>query len=98
MAEERAEPREVTWRSLLPWTELFRGFQVALDLNKLLLAAAGILVMSLGWWVLSVVFTANEPHVAPDWPGPYGDRWADFKADRDHWNLMNEAAGLAPRD
>ena len=39
MAEERSE---LSWRQLLPWTELFRAFQVALDLNKLLLAAAGI--------------------------------------------------------
>src|SRR5438046_2681359 len=34
MAEERSESREVTWRQLLPWTELFRAFQVSLDLNK----------------------------------------------------------------
>ena len=33
MAEGKLEGREATWRQLLPWTELFRGFQVALDLN-----------------------------------------------------------------
>ncbi len=32
---------------------LFRTFRVALDPRKLLLAAAGILVMSGGWWLLS---------------------------------------------
>jgi hypothetical protein len=59
MAEERAEPREATWRGLVPWTELFRTFQVALDLNKLLLAAAGIVLMAFGWWLLALVFSTG---------------------------------------
>lgn len=107
MAEEKVEVRDANWRQLLPWTELFRGFQVALDLNKLLLAAAGIFVMAFGWWLLSVIFSSGYPKEPPDWPGPYksaagsDDReslekaWAAFKADRDNWNLMNEAAGLS---
>jgi hypothetical protein len=100
MAEEKVEVRDANWRQLLPWTELFRGFQVALDLNKLLLAAAGIFVMAFGWWLLSVIFSAGKDSKPPDWPGDYkskyGDEaWAHFKADRDNWNLMNEAAGLS---
>src|SRR5262245_9764352 len=43
------------------WTEIFRSFQVALDLRKLLVAAVGILVMSLGWWVLSYAFSSEKP-------------------------------------
>ncbi len=99
MAEEKVEAREITWRQLFPWTELFRGFQVALDLNKLLLAAAGIVVMWFGWWLLSVTFAAvtygSSP--IPDWPGTYGDKdatWPEFRRDRLHWNLMHESAGL----
>ena len=102
MAEEKVEPRETSWRQLLPWTELFRGFQVALDVNKLALAAVGILVMAFGWWLLAVLFTAGESAVEPDWPGAYVTRnnndeavaWKQFKHDRDHWNLMRETAGL----
>jgi hypothetical protein len=93
MADERTEPHEASWRQLLPWTELFRGFQVALDLNKLLLAAAGIVTMAFGWWLLSVIFTANEKTVPPirtDSSAP----WTEFKQARDHWNLMHEAAGV----
>lgn len=56
MAEEKVEPREFNIRQVLPWTELFRSFQVALDPKKLLLAAAGILVMSFGWWLLGAIF------------------------------------------
>jgi hypothetical protein len=38
------------------WREIFRGFQIALDPRKLLLAAAGIVSMSAVWWLLSVIF------------------------------------------
>src|ERR1700685_2959935 len=71
MAEEKVGTREVTWRQLMPWTHIFRGFQITLDLNKLLLAAGGIVVMSFGWWLLSVIFTANEKSTPPAWPGEY---------------------------
>ena len=56
MAEDRMEPREINFRQWLPWTQLFRGFWVALDPKKLLLAAAGILVMAVGWWLLAIGF------------------------------------------
>ena len=39
MAEDKVEPREVNWRQMMPWTTLFQGFRVALDPNKLILAA-----------------------------------------------------------
>ena len=101
MAEEKVEPRETNWRTLLPWTELFRGFQVALDLNKLLLAAAGIFIMALGWWLLALLFTVGEFAEPPQWNPPAAadkakesDAWGKFKQDRDHWNLMHETAGL----
>jgi hypothetical protein len=113
MAEDKVEPREINWRQLLPWTELFRGFQVALDLNKLLLAAAGIVVMAIGWWFLSVVFIARESGKPPDWSTYLGEHpigpqakseeeknaalrrtWEDFRQAHDHWNLMQESAGI----
>jgi hypothetical protein len=103
MAEDKIDGREATWRHLLPWTELFRGFQVAFDLNKMLLAAAGILVMAFGWWLLAVSFR-NFPRdfsdVPPDWPSKYQVQedprkaWERFKRDRDEWNLLHETAGL----
>ncbi|HEY7308842.1 MAG TPA: hypothetical protein VH643_05685 [Gemmataceae bacterium] len=101
MAEGKLEGREATWRQLLPWTELFRGFQVALDLNKLLLAAAGIVVMWFGWWLLAVIFAAAGGFKdAPPLPreNKYtslpADQWKHFKRDRDEWNLMYETAGI----
>ena len=55
MAEDKVEPREINWRQLMPWTVLFQGFRVALDPNKLVLAAAGILLMAFGWWLLAIM-------------------------------------------
>lgn len=47
-------------RKPYPWTEIFRCFQVALDPRKLAIAAAGILAMSLGWYVLSALFWHDD--------------------------------------
>jgi hypothetical protein len=104
MAEEKIEPREINFRQWLPWTQLFRGFWIALDPKKLLLAAAGIVVMAIGWWVLAWIFSQRA---MPDWasgkyqaaeydPDPQeGARlaWNAFKRDRNSWNLLHEAAG-----
>src|SRR5271166_3036289 len=102
MAEDKIDGREVTWRQLLPWTELFRGFQVAFDLNKMLLAAAGILVMAFGWWLLAVIFVAMGFNAPPPGLGERlttqipdeQKRWGRFRHDRDEWNLMYETAGI----
>lgn len=94
MAEERTEGREITWQRLMPWTLLFRTFQVTVDVNKLLLAAGGILATALVWWVLGVIFTANEKSVPPQWKGTF-ETWPEYRRARLHWNLMNQAVGLS---
>ncbi len=43
------------------WREIFRGFQIALDPRKLLVAAAGIVATSIVWWLLSVIFYYPAP-------------------------------------
>jgi hypothetical protein len=63
MVEEKDALQEFSPRTLPPWMEIFRGFQVAMDPKKLLLAAAGIVVMYLGWWILALLFY--------DLPGSY---------------------------
>ncbi|VTS07008.1 hypothetical protein [Tuwongella immobilis] len=62
MAEERAE--NATIRSQWQSMKLLNLFWTAIDYRKLLLAAAGILVMSFGWWLLSVIFfnLRSEPN------------------------------------
>lgn len=94
MAEDKVEPREINWRQLLPWTVLFQGFRVALDFNKLLLAAGGILAMALVWWVLSALFYYERPTWPGNYQADYGEEaWSRFKRDRERWTLMYAAAG-----
>lgn len=61
MADGRDSTAPSTLRSAFPWMEIFQCFTVALDPRKLLVAAAGILVMSFAWWFLSVIFFYQEP-------------------------------------
>ena len=69
MAEDQAGLRKDYLKELAPWARLFSAFKIALDPKKLLLAAAGILTMALGWYVLAVVFLRTMPQ----------DRGADAK-------------------
>src|SRR5947208_1012972 len=98
MTEDKIEPREINWRQLLPWTVLFRSFGVAMGFSKLLLAAAGILVMATGWWLLAVGFF--NAWQKPTWPLSYtvadtdlDKAWSEFKESRNAWNLLLETAG-----
>jgi hypothetical protein len=104
MAEDR-DGRETSLRQLIPWMQIFRGFRIAIDPSKLLLAAAGIFVMAFGWWLLSVVFGTFYKSDPPDWERdnyrsryettpPNTEMWKEFQEDRASWNLMHRAAGL----
>lgn len=96
MAEEHVGPRP--WA----WTKIFSGFKVALDLKKLLLAGAGIVLMWLGWWALSAIFypLPTMPQWERDYAGAKTDEdkvaWTNFKAHRASWNLLHELAGSGP--
>ena len=66
MADGRDQSAAFSYRAALPWTNIFRCFQIALDPRKLFVAALGILAMSFLWWLLSNVFyykapTQNDP-------------------------------------
>src|SRR6266567_3326325 len=108
MAEEKVELREINYGQVLPWTELFKGFQLALDPKKLLLAAVGIVIMYVGWIFLSWVFYA--PRKAPNFPSDYplasyqkagsvSDQEAEIRRKRDYerdlqqWELLDATAG-----
>jgi hypothetical protein len=104
MAEDQVDRRKDYLKDLAPWTKLFSAFKIALDPKKLLLAAGGILVMSLGWYVLSVIFFSTSSK-RPEWPASYvpdsasDDKvklhaaWDQFKRDRDQYYLLYEMAG-----
>ncbi len=106
MADDRIEGRPWSWRQLLPWVELFRGFRVAIGLRKLALAAAGILTMAVVWEILAAIFFSFYQNGYPDYQSYAGHaatiqdekerlaaQWKEFRRDRDNWNLMLETAG-----
>src|SRR5206468_1611546 len=79
-----------------------QGFRVALDPNKLLLAAAGLLTMSFLWWLTSVIFDYDRPRfsdyqAAEDKSLPEADAkndaWKKYKFDLDKWKVLHKAAG-----
>jgi hypothetical protein len=61
MADGRDSTPASSARSTYSWTEIFRCFHIALDPRKLFVAAAGILVMSFVWWLLSLAFFYKAP-------------------------------------
>jgi hypothetical protein len=91
MAEDKFEPREINLREWLPWTLLLRSFWVAVDYKKLLLAAAGIVCMAFGWWILAAAFYKSR--TAPVWPSEKFETWDAFEKAHREWNLFYEAAG-----
>jgi hypothetical protein len=111
MADERiGGTPEGEARTYWAWTELFRTFQVALDPKKLVLAAAGIVVMWVGWFALAGIFAGAraEPrqseYVSSDFQKKYPDltpAQAEAAAaqafDRDHkeYVLFYSLAGSA---
>ncbi len=97
MADDAIEQR--TERKA-PWTKIFTAFKVALDVKKLLLAAAGILAMAAGWWLLSVIFynTRSVPQPVDYVAGATTEAekeesWKAFRQARERWNLLYELAG-----
>ncbi|MBM3997491.1 MAG: hypothetical protein FJ303_25595, partial [Planctomycetes bacterium] len=50
------------------WTKVFGAFKIALDLKKLTLAAMGIFLVAVGWWVFSWTFyTIRNERGTPEW-------------------------------
>src|ERR1051326_2355826 len=85
MAEEQYPNQAARDQWLFP--HLFRVFRVALDPKKLLPAAAGILLMSAGWWLLSVAFYGM-------WSQPALERYqveSDSEYERKYPNMAKEA-------
>jgi len=106
MAEERIGAPLNESQTYWGWTELFRTFQIALDPKKLVLAAAGIVVMWLGWLALSTAFYAarTKPVDADFQPAAYEARGLtvdeakkraaeDFVAAQARYQLIEDLAG-----
>lgn len=102
MTEERIGPGS-EGGAVSPWKKLVGAFRQAVDPKCLLLAAAGILFMAAGWWVLGSLFYGMRSQ--PEWskfepsdktPKARQEAWKEFQAGRKAWNLLHELAGAAP--
>jgi hypothetical protein len=99
MAEDQGQRKDFLHTA--PWLKLFGAFKVALDPKKLLLAGAGILVMSLGWWALGGAFSlfhSQRPKWEPESKvrSEQEQEYKDFKEARRRYNLFHEMAGTEP--
>jgi hypothetical protein len=107
MAEERAGSQGYpAWRPKpASWTKLFGNFLVAADPFKLGVAAVGILITALGWWLISLIFynAWTEPKLSyyeekaktKFAEGPERDQWAksEYNKALASWAMMHEMAG-----
>jgi hypothetical protein len=82
------------------WTNLFRCFTVAIDPKKLAAAAAGILVMSAGWWLLSKIFDPGPPPVLKTYLETISDPVEAnkrFEEDTAKWKVRGDLAAEGGR-
>jgi hypothetical protein len=55
--------REVSWHDLFPWLLLLRTCRLAAEFRRLFLAALGLVLTGLGWWVIDWALTQHDPAV-----------------------------------
>ena len=94
MADEKTDVRELDYRRLFPWIELFRSFRIALDPKKLVLAALGLCAMSVGWYAISAVLQPRvgiDAQVFQEWPWEQGTGYKTLSAKADEGGLFGMA-------
>src|SRR5262245_10059608 len=67
MADPQGKVREIAWNELFPWLLLARAVRIALYARVLLLGAAGLIVMTLGWQALLWTFSDSADPVIAEW-------------------------------
>jgi hypothetical protein len=79
MTQQRFDIHHMDLREVFPWTHLFRGLRIALELKKIVLGAVGAVLMALGWWGIGFFFLPESRVTAPEIPAS-----ADAAAVRNH--------------
>jgi hypothetical protein len=57
MSDERHVVRQIAWRELFPWLNLFTALRLAISLRGLLLALLGLVLTTAGWRICAQVFS-----------------------------------------
>jgi hypothetical protein len=84
MPVEKGEAREFNVRQVLPWTEIFRAFSIALDPSKLILATIAVVLIWFSWWLLSLIFVQDNKF--GEWP-------ANVARGKNPYTVLKEDAG-----
>lgn len=74
MADSPVKLESLPWRRMIPWLHLARAFWIAVDLRKLVLAAAGLLLISAGLQVCDAL-PFGQAARAQRAAAPVDDRW-----------------------
>lgn len=93
MADESQVVRSIDWKSVFPFTLIFRSFRVAIHPSKLVLALAAIFLIFVGGWVLDSLTHSKYQAVRGEL-GLYesSSGTQDFLAERDARLTQTEAS------
>ncbi|HXD86781.1 MAG TPA: hypothetical protein VN641_09815 [Urbifossiella sp.] len=81
-----------SYRTAFPWMAIFRLFWTAMDPKKLLVAAVGIVAMSVGWYFLSAIFYFKPPELTSSKYSNSESGPLLYAADLAEWQVMADLA------
>jgi len=61
MDEKSAGLQSINYRQVFPWMHLFRAFRIAVDIRKMMLAGAALVVLAMGNWAFTELPFAPSP-------------------------------------
>jgi hypothetical protein len=73
MINQQEKLRDVAWNELFRWLLLLRSIRIALMARVMGLGAVGLIATTLGWRVISWVFSASVDPVLAQWRGDVSD-------------------------
>jgi hypothetical protein len=67
MTDQTVKVREVAWSELFPWLLLFRSVRIALMARVLILGALGLILTTLGWRAIGLLFSREGTEAMQYW-------------------------------
>ena len=90
--------RSVAWLEVFPWVRIVRAFSLAISVRALVLGALGVLLTSLGWYVIGGALQTQSP--ATEWMESYvGCPWGavtDSVVPNRPLHIMRQSGELEP--
>lgn len=87
MAENDQTIRKIDWKSVFPFIHLFRGFRLAIDPSKLVLALAAILLLYVGGRLMDAIWPVHSRAMDNEIA-----RYASVEPGEDFWAVRKSAA------